>query len=459
VNGLGALAALIVVFAVAGPAAADSLVFIKNDNVWLANADGSSQYQVTLDGTAGSPYSSPSQADDGTIVALRTPFGARPQIWRMHQNGGLLNGPINTPAPGTGAIDARVSPDGRLVAYWFVTEVNTGPCLYCFDVSGRVLISRADQFTNPDAVGTPNTGSLPSWMSNNTLLMSNGNATQWYYTLGMPEAAEWWGDSDNCSTCIPSAIVGLTDGEVSRDGQRIALVRGDNNETIVLYKSAGAPPALPSPECAFNGAVGGKFSGPTWSQDGTTLAWQEGNGIWSDHIPDIANCATIGTSKLIVPGATEPDFGPFAVNPGARPACGNPGNPTTCTHPPPPKPTPHVITLGHRLGMLLTGCATALKHLAIHGLLRKHRLSIAFQAPGRGTLTLTLSTTGKRSVVVASGRLTFTRAGTRNVVLALTSKGMGAIRHARTLHGRLKATFTPRGARGTTSMTGVTLSK
>ena len=88
------------------------------------NEDGVSTF--TLDGTAGSPYSSPSQADDGTIVALRTPSGGRPQIWRMHQNGGLVNAPVNTPAPGTGAIDARVSPDGQLVAYWFVTQVSTG---------------------------------------------------------------------------------------------------------------------------------------------------------------------------------------------------------------------------------------------------------------------------------------------------------------------------------------------
>ncbi|MGZ6616744.1 MAG: TolB family protein [Solirubrobacteraceae bacterium] len=449
---MGVMAALVA----AAPAAADSLVFIKSNNVWLANADGSGEYQVTLDGSAGSPYSSPSQADDGTIVALRTPLGGRPQIWRMHQNGGLLNTPINTPAPGTGAIDARVSPDGKLVAYWFVTEVSTGTCLYCFDVSSRALISRSDQFTNPDAVGTPNTGSLPSWMSNDTLLLSNGNATQWYYKLGTPEGVEWWGDSDNCGACIPPAIVGLTDGEVSRDGQRIALVRGDNNETIVLYKANGAPPAPPSPECAFNGAVGGKFSGPTWSQDGMTLAWQEGNGIWSDQIPDITNCATIGTSKLIVAGGTEPDFGPAAVNPGARPTCGNPGNPTTCKKEPPP---PHPVSLGHRLGSLLASCASALKRMAIHGLLRKHRLTLAFEAPGAGTLVLGLTTTGKHPVLVASARVVFRARGKRNVVLTLTSKGRGALRHARLLRTRLKVTFTPRGARGTASTTGVTLSK
>ena len=57
---------------VAVPAAsADSLVYTRDNNIYLANPDGSGAYQVTLDGTAGSPYSSPSQADDGTIVAVR----------------------------------------------------------------------------------------------------------------------------------------------------------------------------------------------------------------------------------------------------------------------------------------------------------------------------------------------------------------------------------------------------
>ena len=48
----GALAAVGLCL-MAGTARADSLVYIKNGNVWLANPDGSGQYQVTLDGTAG----------------------------------------------------------------------------------------------------------------------------------------------------------------------------------------------------------------------------------------------------------------------------------------------------------------------------------------------------------------------------------------------------------------------
>src|SRR5205814_5351669 len=54
------------VVALALPAAADasSIVFTRTDgNVWLINPDGSGLFQVTLDGSAGNPYETPSQAD------------------------------------------------------------------------------------------------------------------------------------------------------------------------------------------------------------------------------------------------------------------------------------------------------------------------------------------------------------------------------------------------------------
>ncbi|MFL5831240.1 MAG: hypothetical protein ACJ76X_15105 [Solirubrobacteraceae bacterium] len=453
---LVALGCVVVALTMSASAAADSLVFIRANNVWLANADGSAQYQVTLDGTAGSPYSSPSQADDGTIVALRTPPGGRPQIWRMHQNGGLLNAPINTPAPGTGATDARVSPNGQFVAYWFITTVGTGTCLYCVDLATRALISHVDRFTTPSEVGTPNLGQWPSWMSDNRLLMSTGAADQWYYQLGRPEAVEWWADYQNCAACPPLGAPGhqpnLSAGEVSRDGQQLAVVRGDSEETIALYRANGAPPAdgsappIPSPTCGYVGPVGGRFARPTWSQDGRTLAWQEGNGIWSAPIPDITTC---GVSQLIVPGGTSPDFGPAAVNPGPRPACGNPGNPNACPLPTPPNPPPPKPPVNFKalLGGLLTNSAAALKRLAIHGLVHKHKFSITFSAPGPGTLIFTFATLGRHGFTMAGVRARFLRARSGTITLTLTRKALRTLRHASSLRGRLTASFTPSGGR------------
>src|SRR6476619_6686851 len=167
------LAVLVAALALPGAAAADSLVYVLAGNVWIANADGSNAYQVTLDGTAAYPYASPSQADDGTIVAVRATATTRRQLYRMRQNGELLNPPINTPAPGTGALDARVSPDGRLVAYWFARTVFDPTCLYCVDVASRALLSYSDRFTAHDAIGTPNTGGWPSWLGNDTIAITS----------------------------------------------------------------------------------------------------------------------------------------------------------------------------------------------------------------------------------------------------------------------------------------------
>jgi hypothetical protein len=77
----------------AAPAGADSLAFIRDNNVWLANPDGSGQYQVTFDGTASAPYETPSQSDGGVLVAVRAAPGQRRQLYRMTQSGALLNAP------------------------------------------------------------------------------------------------------------------------------------------------------------------------------------------------------------------------------------------------------------------------------------------------------------------------------------------------------------------------------
>ena len=60
--------ALLAVFLVAAPpAAADSILLVRDGNVWISTPDGSTERPLT----AGGDFSSPSMADDGTIVALR----------------------------------------------------------------------------------------------------------------------------------------------------------------------------------------------------------------------------------------------------------------------------------------------------------------------------------------------------------------------------------------------------
>ena len=433
----------------AAPALGDSLVFVRGANVWLSNPDGSGEYQVTFDGSSAAPYESPSQSDDGTIVAIRETPGARRQIYRMTQSGVLLNPPINTPAPGTGAIDARVSPNGQLVAYWFVTTVSDPICTFCVGLSSRALISHADRFTGPDEAGlTPNTGILPTWVSNDALLLSQGSAEMWFYRLGAAEGWRWWGDGEN----FPNDIHNLTDGDVARTGDRIAIVRGDSQETIVLYTNNGfpsPPPAAttaPTPQCVISPPVSGKFASPSWSTDGSLLAFQDGAGVTTLR-PGLSPC-TIGDEHQIA-GATSPDLSPAAINPGARPPCGQPGNPAPCGGQPPCSTCSPAPSLRDTLAALVKGHSK----LKIRSLSRG-KVRITFTAPGAGTLAARLS---KGRTVLASGSHRYARAGKGTVTLKLSRKGKRALRRARKVTATLKLTFTPRGGRATSASGKVTL--
>jgi hypothetical protein len=447
----------------AAPAAADSLTYIRGHNVWLANPDGSGQYQVTFDGTAGAPYESPSQANDGTIVAIRETPGQRRQLYRMTQSGRLLNAPINTPAPGTGAMNSKVSPNGALVAYWFVTTVSDPLCTFCVNLSNRALLSHSSRFTGPDEVGTPNTGGWPSWIGDDTIVVGSGSATQWYFKLGMSEAAEWFADTD----FVTQNFQTLLDAEAAPTGDRLAVVRGNHQETILLLRMGGPPPVKPTvadPQCAVLSQPTGKFVDPTWSSDGRLLAWQEDDGVWSGAIPaDLASCAGMGPFALRIAGATQPDLSPAAINPGPRPPCGNPGNPTACDvervcpacegdqrEREQGKPVLDPAALRRAIGGFARSATRGLARLGIRGLQRKRRLTIAFSAPTAGTLTARLSASGasaRGATVLASGRHVYASDGKAKLTLKLTRKGAKALRRVRRLRATLKVSFTPSGSR------------
>ena len=65
------LLSLFLTLALAAPAAADSIVYVKDANVWVARPDGSEARALTTDGTPQLPYGTPTQADDGTVLAVR----------------------------------------------------------------------------------------------------------------------------------------------------------------------------------------------------------------------------------------------------------------------------------------------------------------------------------------------------------------------------------------------------
>ena len=348
--------ALLATLSIASSAQASSLVFTKPDgNVWLANPDGSGQYQVTLDGTPSNPYSAPSQANDGTIEAVRG-SGNGAQIYRMSQNGTNLSPPFSTAAPGTGPLDAVISPDGTKVGFWAITGTN--PCYpwICAGTTRSYQLSYADHYVdpatfNPGYAGWSSFGA-PAWMgaSRNMLFTSTGYI--WYYDLGTSgsgEPVQWLYADDPAYQSLWDGYNGtccqiyFEEGAVSQDGTRMAVVINngyDSQSQIALFSApagdlaTGNPPANPTlascvitpPDGSSGGYPGGpQFDSLSWSPDDSSLAYEYNGTIYVATIASLTNCSADTTNQVISPGS-DPYWGPANVNPPPR------------RQPPPPPP-------------------------------------------------------------------------------------------------------------------------
>jgi hypothetical protein len=318
-------------FLPASAAQAASLTYIKQNNVWIANPDGSGQYQVTLDGSADSPYKSPSQADDGTIVALR--LG---RLWRMKQNGALLNEPIPTAASGGGPLHPAVSPNGRLVAFDYVAAT-TGPG---GGLVKETIYSYTDRLTNRDEINPAGGFFDPAWVDDSRTVLFAGSSV---YTdpVGPGATTEWFNDGDYVDD-----LQDLADGDVA--GDKVALVYGNDHEILGIYKRQDAGFVTdPQRACYFVEPTGGEFVDPSLAPDATAVAWQEADGVWTSALqPD--GCPREGSVRLIIAGGSEPDFGPANVNPGPRssveppPGTGPAPGPKVCCGPPSDRTAPTV---------------------------------------------------------------------------------------------------------------------
>lgn len=355
-----ALAAAAVAPAVA---AADSLVYIRDHNVWVANPDGSNQHQVTADGTADLPYYELTQADDGTIVALRriADGSLRPtQMVRMYQNGRLANPPFRMPTPLGGASRAAVSPDGAATAFTFVVVGRmswrdlSGTTHSYLDTTSLVDVTAGDR-----AAGVGFTLASPyrqvAWATPTRALVVNGaNLNVDVLDKGAPGPAPWFNfcrvtEGENEAECDGSPVEGggttesggvILAAATTRAGDRLATINAVSTDDpytvsyrkrLVLY-AGGTPPAAPTPLCATD--LGPVTEAGTddlvhvsWAPDGRAVAWDANDGIHITQVPTYDGaCATV-RDALAIPGASSPSWGPTAINPSRwdLPAGGGPG--------------------------------------------------------------------------------------------------------------------------------------
>jgi hypothetical protein len=154
----------------------------------------------------------------------------------------------------------------------------------------------------------------PSWIGNSRLLIFapfNSYAPEVFVdTLG--GSTDGWFSDEHSGDPDPFARQPLDDGELTRAGDSIAFVRGtnvDGDSDAVLFEvdAVTSLSEIPNYYCSFVPPGPGPFSGPSWSRDGTSMAWSNRTGVWTARLnPSSGDCGV--TPKLVVRGGKQPDW-------------------------------------------------------------------------------------------------------------------------------------------------------
>lgn len=337
----GALAAL----ALLAPATAlaDSVVYTKQDgNIYLSTPDGKRTHQVTTTGG----YSSPSQADNGTIAALS---GER--IHTMTPSGKLLSDiptPVSDGPPPAdpakdyfnGPFSPMISPDGTRIAYTYYWQhytwdptCNFSQGCYRNRLDGGTAITYADRLTEWSEFGGPLTGwKWASWVDNDTIVRGDPGVVL-AEAVVINRIAPGLGHNDMLRW-MPHDWNRYETPTINRQRTRFAAAvwnYASLTMRLEVYRMAPLPTA---PEFCFKIVPTGnpkQFGGPTFSPDGNSIAWQEQDGIHVAKLPDLpaeGGCSTPdpASGPAVIPDAGQQHWGPAdvpaAAASGQQPAAG-----------------------------------------------------------------------------------------------------------------------------------------
>jgi hypothetical protein len=344
-----ALAVVVATAALPAAASADSIVYIKDKQVWIAHADGSGARQFTQHAYG---WASPSEADDGTVVvagglsrvnADGSDSDGSSEIYRFRPDGNQVGGPTptwgsrSTPAcPAYPPSRVRVSPDGTKIAYGIYGCGGGGYMTTLWTPAGSTGLNFPNQTIGQQDFWNP------SWIDSTRFAISHMGPAAFG---GAHWGEHYVGDGDNTGggwyepQMDDTTKFGVreADAVISRDGATAAVFFEDSYDygddvprhvALWIYHNPGVPghwttAGYGDPVCQFDLDPASDFTpieqlDPSLSPDGTKVLWGDKGGVELMSLGDVANgCAGSSDVVTLIPGGSQPFYAKGNLAPGA----------------------------------------------------------------------------------------------------------------------------------------------
>lgn len=311
--GLLVMAVLLVFLAVdAASSVAANVSYIGNDgNVYRSSPDGLLNEQLTTDGDGQYRYITPTQKNDGTVVAVKKVSGSSAFAHFIRPSDKAIVDSWILPKSGAGSFvpfnSGTISPDGGVFAYdWHYFDCWTNPCT----LNQRVSFIAGPGTTNPCLINCHTNFVRPRWIPGTPYagFVDTAYNRVWLQKAGSSQPVGWLGfDNPN--------VADLESFDMSNNGKTVLEVtpEGSDASEFAFWNNNGTPPAgSPTSKC-YTEHVATAPAYPRFSPDGSMLAWQSNGNIYVSPVPAVDGGGPCMLSPVKIADGKEPSWGPATL--------------------------------------------------------------------------------------------------------------------------------------------------